>query len=108
LRYLRSDTAERLRAHPEPQLLLNFLGRIDFGVSGEELWLDRALLSGVSVLPEPDAAVRFELTINALVLTDGDAPVLATQWRALPDILTETDIAVLQSMWQDALREVAQ
>jgi mycobactin peptide synthetase MbtF len=107
LRYLRTDTAERLRAHPEPQLLLNFLGRIDFGVSGEELRLDRSLLSGVSVLPEPDAAVRFELTINALVLTDGDAPVLATQWRALPDILTETDIAVLQSMWQDALREVA-
>jgi mycobactin peptide synthetase MbtF len=108
LRYLRSDTAERLRAHPEPQLLLNFLGRIDFGVSGEELRLDRSLLSGVSVLPEPDAAVRFELTINALVLTDGDSPVLATQWRALPDILTETDIAVLQSMWQDALAEVAQ
>ncbi len=51
--------------------------------------------------------MRFELTINALVLTEGDAPVLATQWRALPDILTETDIAVLQSMWQDALREVA-
>jgi mycobactin peptide synthetase MbtF len=108
LRYLRSDTADRLRGHPEPQLLLNFLGRIDFGVSGEELRLDRSLLSGVSVLPEPDAAVRFELTINALVLTDGDSPVLATQWRALPDVLTETDIAVLQSMWQVALREVAQ
>jgi mycobactin peptide synthetase MbtF len=107
LRYLRADTAERLRAHHEPQLLLNFLGRIDYGVSGEGLQLDRTLLSGVSALPEPEVAMRFELTINALVLTEGDAPVLATQWRALPDILTETDIAVLQSMWQDALREVA-
>ena len=107
LRYLRADTAERLRAHPEPQLLLNFLGRIDYGVSGEGLQLDRTLLSGVSALPEPEVAMRFELTINALVLTEGDAPVLATQWRALPDILSETDIAVLQSMWQDALREVA-
>jgi mycobactin peptide synthetase MbtF len=107
LRYLRADTAERLRAHPEPQLLLNFLGRIDYGVSGEGLHLDRTLLAGVSALPEPEVAMRFELTINALVLTEGDAPVLATQWRALPDILTETDIAVLQSMWQDALREVA-
>ncbi len=107
LRYLRADTAERLRAHHEPQLLLNFLGRIDYGVSGEGLQLDRTLLSDVSALPEPEVAVRFELTINAVVLTEGDAPVLATQWRALPDILTETDIAVLQSMWQDALREVA-
>ena len=107
LRYLRADTAERLRAHPEPQILLNYLGRTDFGVTGGGLRLDRSLLSGVSALPEPQVAVRFELTIIALVLTDGDVPVLATQWRALPDILTETDIAVLQSMWQDALREVA-
>ncbi len=44
LRYLRADTAERLRAHHEPQLLLNFLGRIDYGVSGEGLQLDRTLL----------------------------------------------------------------
>ena len=73
LRYLRTDTAERLRGHPEPQLLLNYLGRTDFGVSGGGLRLDRELLSGVSALPEPNAAVRYELTIIALVLADGDS-----------------------------------
>jgi mycobactin peptide synthetase MbtF len=38
---------------------------------------------------------------------DGSA-VLGTQWRTLPDILSADDIAALQAMWQDALREVLQ
>jgi mycobactin peptide synthetase MbtF len=107
LRYLRADTAERLAAYREPQLLLNFLGRVHVGLDGGVMKMDRALLADVSPLPEPNLAVRHELTIMAAVLGESDAPVLATQWRAMPDILTEADIAVLQSMWQDALRDVA-
>jgi mycobactin peptide synthetase MbtF len=106
LRYLRPDTAERLGAHPEPQLLLNYLGRLHFGSASAGLRVDRDLLAGVSPLPEPDAAVRYELTIIAGILGDADAPVLATQWRTLPDILSTDDIAILQSMWQDALRDL--
>ncbi len=53
LRYLRPDTAERLKAYAEPQILLNFLGRIHVAVGGE-LRPDRALLAQVSPLPEPD------------------------------------------------------
>jgi mycobactin peptide synthetase MbtF len=34
--------------------------------------------------------------------------VLATQWRALPGILDETDIAALQGLWIQTLRELAQ
>ncbi len=107
LRYLRSDTAERLQAHREPQLLLNYLGRMSFGSSGAGLRLDRDLLAGVSALPEPGVAVRYELTIIAGIVADADTPVLVTQWRTLPDILTAGEVATLQSMWQDALREVA-
>jgi mycobactin peptide synthetase MbtF len=107
LRYLRADTAERLGAYRDPQLLLNFLGRVHVGLDGGVMKLDRALLEGVSPLPEPNMAVRHELTIMAAVLGESDAPVLATQWRTLSDILTEADITVLQSMWQDALRAVA-
>jgi mycobactin peptide synthetase MbtF len=108
LRHLRPDTAERLRAHPEPQLLLNYLGRTHFGGSGDGLRLDRELLAAVSALPEPGVAVRYELTIITGIVGDADAPVLATQWRTLPDILSADEVAKLQSMWQDALREVAQ
>lgn len=106
LRYLRPDTAQRLGALPEPQVLLNFLGRVHAGFDGGALRPDRALLAEVSPLPEPRLAVRHELTVLAAVLGDGDAPVLGTQWRTLPDILTAGDVAVLQAMWQESLREV--
>jgi mycobactin peptide synthetase MbtF len=103
LRYLRSDT--QLREHPEPQLLLNYLGNLHVGVGGLEL--DRELLAEVGQVPEPEQAVRHELTVVAGILGTGNARVLATQWRALPDILTPDDIDALQSLWQDALLEIA-
>jgi mycobactin peptide synthetase MbtF len=104
LRYLRPDT--RLREHREPQLLLNYLGSLHVGVG--DLELDRELISEVGRTPEPEQAVRHELTLVAGLLGTGDARVLATQWRALPDILTPDDIAALQSLWQEALLELAQ
>ncbi|CAN5718096.1 mycobactin non-ribosomal peptide synthetase MbtF [soil metagenome] len=107
LRYLRTDTAPRLRAYREPQLLVNYLGRMHAGDAVGALTPDRALLAGVSRAPEPEAAVRHELTLAAAVLGGGDGPVLVTQWRSLPDILGADDIAELQSLWQMALREVA-
>jgi mycobactin peptide synthetase MbtF len=106
LRYLRPDTAERLRRYTGPQVLLNFLGRVHAGTGGA-LVPDRSLLARVSPRPEPDLAVRHELTILAAVIGDADRPVLGTQWRALPEILSADDVATLQSMWQDSLREVA-
>jgi mycobactin peptide synthetase MbtF len=105
LRHLRRDTADRLASFSEPQLLLNYLGRADVGgTSG--LWLDRSLLTGVSPLPEPGLAVRYELSLVATVLGSGDHQVLVTQWRALPDILSESDIAALQGLWTQALEEM--
>ncbi|MGV0848678.1 amino acid adenylation domain-containing protein [Mycolicibacterium phlei] len=106
LRYLRPDTADRLAALPEPQLLLNFLGRVHLGVDAGALRPDRALLAAVNPLPEPNLAVRHELTVLAAVLGEPDAPVLATQWRTLPDILTADEVAALQAIWREALREV--
>lgn len=66
LRYLRADTAERLRAHREPQLLLNYLGSLHVGVG--DLAVDRALLADVGQLPEPEQPVRHELTVLAALL----------------------------------------
>jgi mycobactin peptide synthetase MbtF len=106
LRYLRSDTSERLAGLPSPQLLLNYLGAAHTG-GGTALTLQRELLSGVSPLPEPDLAVRHELTVVAAVLSADGQRVLAAQWRALPDILTDADIAALQQLWNESLREMA-
>ncbi|BBZ51907.1 non-ribosomal peptide synthetase [Mycobacterium heidelbergense] len=105
LRYLRADTADRLARFPSPQLLLNYLGHA--GAGGTALRLDRGLLAGVSPTPEPDLAVRHELTILATVLPFDGGRVLATQWRTLPDILGDADIAALQGFWDETLREMA-
>ncbi|EFG74476.1 non-ribosomal peptide synthase domain TIGR01720 [Mycobacterium parascrofulaceum ATCC BAA-614] len=105
LRYLRADTAERLAPLPGPQLLLNYLGAAHSG-GGTGFILERELLAGVSPQPEPDLAVRHELTIVAAMLTSDGQRVLAAQWRSLPDILTEADIAELQHLWVESLREM--
>ncbi|OBB94252.1 non-ribosomal peptide synthetase [Mycobacterium sp. 852002-40037_SCH5390672] len=105
LRYLRADTAERLAVLPPPQLLLNYLGAAHTD-GGTGLRLERELLAGVSPVPEPELAVRHELTIAAMVLTYGGQRVLAAQWRALPDVLDDADIAALQELWIDSLREM--
>ncbi|MCV7194766.1 non-ribosomal peptide synthetase [Mycolicibacterium brumae] len=105
LRYLRDDTAQRLAALPEPQLMLNYLGRTEIGRGGAATQ-DRSLLAGASLIPEPNLAVRHELTIIAAVMLDpagSGEPVLATQWRWLPEIFTDDDIAVMQQLWQEAL-----
>lgn len=105
LRYLRDDTAERLAGFRPPQLLLNYLGAAHTD-GGTGLTLERELLAGVSPVPEPELAVRHELTIAAMVLTYGGERVLAAQWRALPDILSDADMTALQGLWIDSLREV--
>ncbi|OBK44935.1 non-ribosomal peptide synthetase [Mycobacterium sp. 1081908.1] len=104
LRYLRPDT--RLRELPEPQLLLNYLGNLHVGVG--DLELDRELMAEVGRAPEPEQAVRHELTVVAGILGTGAARVLATQWRALPGILDEAEIAELQALWTETLREMAE
>lgn len=106
LRYLREDTAERLGAHRDPQVLLNYLGRIELDASDHALLQDRSLQTGVTPIPEPNVAVRHELTIMAAVIDRDGSAVLGTQWRTLPDILSAADIAALQALWLDALREV--
>jgi mycobactin peptide synthetase MbtF len=104
LRHLRPDTGQ-LADLPEPQLLLNYLGRADVG-GASGMWLDRGLLSGVSPIPEPELAVRYELSIVATVLGTSDHQVLVTQWRGLPDILSDSDITALQALWTQALKEM--
>jgi mycobactin peptide synthetase MbtF len=106
LRYLRGDTASRLAGFSGPQLLLNYLGRAEVGGTNG-LWLDRGLLTGISPLPEPELAVRYELGIVATVLGSGEHQVLVTQWRSLPDILDKSDIAALQALWTESLKEMA-
>ncbi len=100
LRYLRGDTAQRLRGYPGPQVLLNYLGRLDLDAGS---LLDRGLLARVPIMTEPEVAVRHELTLVAAVAGGK----LVTQWRTLPTIFSDADVAALQSIWHDILQELA-
>ncbi len=104
LRYLRAEPPTAC-AHRDPQILLNYLGgAADTGRSA--LRMDRALLAEVSRNSEPMWAVRHEITLNVLMVEKDGEPVLGTQWRTVPDILSADDVAALQALWRDALREV--
>ncbi|MGV0624794.1 amino acid adenylation domain-containing protein [Mycolicibacter minnesotensis] len=104
LAYLSADSGARLTAQPGPQLLLNYLGRVDRAGGGQALAPD--LIAGLPSVPEPDQAVRHELTVVAAVADLGAGPALMTQWRALPDVLDDTEITQLQELFVDGLRDL--
>ncbi|MDQ2626950.1 MAG: non-ribosomal peptide synthetase, partial [Actinomycetota bacterium] len=106
LAYLRTDTADRLGAVAGPQLLLNYLGRVDRTGGGPALAPD--LIAGLPSVPEPDQAVRHELSIFAAVADLGAGPTLLTQWRTLPDILGDAEITELQELFTGALRDLVE
>lgn len=106
LAYLRADTAERLAAHPGPQLLLNYFGRVDRAGGGPAAAPD--LLGGLPSVPEPDQAVRHELGIFAAVADFGTGHALMTQWRTLPDILSDAEITALQELFTESLGELVE
>ncbi|MCV7175120.1 amino acid adenylation domain-containing protein [Mycolicibacterium sphagni] len=100
LRYLRAETAEQLSGFGGPQVLLNYLGRLDLDAGS---LLNRGLLAHVPIMTEPNVAVRHELTLVAAVAGGK----LVTQWRTLPEIFSEADVAALQDIWRDTLRELS-
>lgn len=106
LAYLRADTAERLAGYPGPQLLLNYLGRVDRAAGGPALAPD--LIAGLPSVPEPDQAVRHELGIFAAVADLGAGQALMTQWRTLPDILGEAEITELQGLFVESLGDLVE
>lgn len=106
LRYLRDDTAEHLRVLREPQVLLNYLGRVDIGNPGQ-LRFAEELSATAPMIPEPNLAVRHELTLTAGVMRLDGPPRLVVQWRTLPSILTAAEVEELQGFWHESLSALA-
>lgn len=106
LAYLRADTAAQLGAAPGPQVLLNYLGRVDRAGDGPAVAPD--LIAALPSVPEPEQAVRHELSIFAAVADLGSGPALMTQWRALPDILAAGELSELQELFVEALGDLVE
>jgi mycobactin peptide synthetase MbtF len=41
----------------------------------------------------------------ATLLGARDQQILLTQWRALPEILNDSDLTAMQALWDEALQE---
>lgn len=102
LRYLRGDTSAVLRKYRDPQVLLTYLGH-DLGFEGDLLRRDEWLSVLGSPIPEPDSAVRHELDISVLIMETTEGPTIGTMWRAIPEVLSRSEIAELQSIWHEQL-----
>ncbi|MEU9809140.1 amino acid adenylation domain-containing protein [Mycobacterium sp. NPDC050853] len=106
LRYLRAYTSAVLRQYRDPQILLTYLGH-DREFRGDLLRRDGLLSVSGSPVPEPDSAVRHELTIAVLIMDTTEGPAIATLWRAIPEVLGRSEVAELQSIWHEQLGTLA-
>ncbi len=102
LRYLRTDSREALNIYREPQVLLMYLGN-EFVSNGDLLRYDGMLSASGSPVPEPDSATCHELMIAVIIMETTEGPVIATQWRAIPEVLGRSEVAELQSIWHEQL-----
>lgn len=102
LRYLRADTSAVLRQYRDPQILLNYLGNYR-GFEGDLLRRDGLLSVLGSPVPEPESAVRHELSIAVLIMETTEGPSIGTLWQAIPEVLDRSEVAELQSIWHEQL-----
>ncbi len=107
LRYV--NRIPELQAATEPQVLFNYLGRLDLGVVTDEPW---TLIGGheideLPVDPEPDLPLRFALNMSLLVRrTAAGAELVNTMlWSAA--LFTPADIDQLTQLWQRTLAALA-
>ncbi|WP_280399903.1 non-ribosomal peptide synthetase [Nocardia carnea] len=102
LRYLAADPG--LAAAPAPQILFDYLGRVDMTGSGTP-WTpvtEGGLVEHLPLAPEPDFGLRCALDVLAGIGPTPDGPQLVTLLRWSDAVFTETDIDRLTAIWQDA------
>ncbi|WP_281290792.1 non-ribosomal peptide synthetase, partial [Streptomyces sedi] len=111
LRYTNPETRARLAAHPAPQILFNYLGRIT--VSGETEtdaveeqvtdWLPVSGPYAVGAGQDNDLPLTHTLEVNALTLDTPEGPRLRLTCSWPSTLLTPTDIDHLTHHWTTAL-----
>lgn len=109
LRYLNTETAERLAVLPEPQISVNNLGRIG---------VDLATLSDLPWVPtdepfdrraafDPDMPAAAVLTIDVNIVDAAAGPQLSAYVGYASRLLDHDDVAELVAEWVDALTAIA-
>lgn len=94
----------------EPQLLFNYLGRLDLRNAEHEPWslLSGAEIETVPIDPEPDLPLRFALNMNVLVRAAPDGWELINNLLWSDVLFTSSDIECLTGFWQRAVATLAE
>jgi mycobactin peptide synthetase MbtF len=107
LRYV--QRSPELQDTAEPQLLFNYMGRLDLRGTTQEPW---SLLSGAEIAtlpidPEPDLPLRFALNMSVLVGATPAGSVLINNMLWSDALFVGPDIDCLTDFWQRAIAVLA-
>ncbi|MFE3188789.1 amino acid adenylation domain-containing protein [Nocardia sp. NPDC059240] len=106
LRY--DGSAPELTADAEPQVLFDYLGRMDLtaGTGTDAPFApvtDLALHQRLPIAPEPDMPLRYALDLIAAIYPGAQGPQLVVLFRWSAALFDEADIARLAEIWQRAV-----
>ncbi|WP_301175268.1 non-ribosomal peptide synthetase [Actinomadura geliboluensis] len=104
LRHLNEDTGPELAARPAPQIVVNYLGRVedaggDWSVAAEAGALDGG---GDAAMP-----LAHTVEIDAVARDSAAGPRLSATWTWAAKILDAADVRELADAWFEALRGIA-
>ncbi len=103
LKYLAADPV--LAADPEPQILFDYLGRVDLTGSATA-WTpvtEGGLVEHLPLAPEPEFGLRCALDVLAGIAPTPEGPQLVTLLRWSESIFAESDIDRFIRIWQEAM-----
>lgn len=107
LRYV--DRVPELQEAPDPQIMFNYMGRLDLGGVTDQPWslLSWPQIEFLPVDPEPDLPLRFAVHISALVRATPEGPQLSANWLWSDAVFTPSDIDRLTQFWQRGIAALA-
>ncbi|MFA1545317.1 amino acid adenylation domain-containing protein, partial [Actinomadura chokoriensis] len=103
LRYLNAATGAELAARPAPQMVVNYLGRVEAGDGDWSIAAEAGALDGGG-----DAAMPLAHTveIDAIARDSAAGPRLSATWTWAARILDGADVAELAAAWFEALQGI--
>ncbi|WP_026314150.1 non-ribosomal peptide synthetase [Actinomadura flavalba] len=104
LRHLNEDTAAELAARPAPQVVVNYLGRVE---SGDGDWSVAAEPGALGGGADDALPLGHTLAVDAHAQDGPDGPRLVATWTWAGQILAEADVRALADAWFAALRDLA-
>ncbi len=106
LRYLRSDTAERLAALGEPAVGFNYLGQLANTDAGLP-WLPVDVADRLGAAGDAELPANAVLAVDAVTIEDADGPRVYAVWRFPSGVLARDEVARIARHWADGLTAIA-